>query len=51
MVFITPKEIVFERAVTLGFAASNNEAEYDALLSRFKTTKKLKIKQLIVHRD
>ena len=40
-----------EMAVTLGFAASNNEAEYEALLSRLRTAKELRIKQLIVHCD
>ena len=30
MVFITPKGAMMVRAVTLGFAASNNEAEYEA---------------------
>ena len=40
-----------ERVVTLGSAASNNEAEYEALLSGLRTAKELKIKQLIVHCD
>ena len=40
-----------ERAVTLGFAASNNEAEYEALLSGLRTAKELGIKQLVVHCD
>ena len=40
-----------ERAVTLGFTASNNEAEYEALLSVLRTVKELGTRRLIVHRD
>ena len=49
MVFITPERAMMERVVTLGFAASNNEAEYKALLSKLRTAKELRIKHLIVH--
>ncbi|KAJ8639768.1 hypothetical protein MRB53_016462 [Persea americana] len=51
MVFITPDGAIKERVVTLGFAVSNNEAKYEALLSGLRTAKELGIKQLIVHCD
>ena len=51
MVFITPEGAMMEKALTLGFVALNNEAEYEALLSGLRTAKELGIKQLIVHCD
>ena len=51
MIFITPEGAMMERVVTLGFAASNNEVEYEALLSGLRAAKELRIKQLIVHCD
>ena len=51
MVFITPDGAIMKRAVTLGFAVSNNEAEYEALLSVLRTVKELGTRRLIVHRD
>ena len=51
MVFITLEGAMMERAVTLGFATSNNEAKYEALLSGLRTAKELGIRQLIVHCD
>ena len=37
IVIITPKEIQLEHSFRLGFRASNNEAEYEALLTGLKT--------------
>lgn len=51
MVFITLEGTIIEIAMTLGFAASNNEAEYEALLLGLRTAKDLKIKRLTVHYD
>lgn len=42
---------MIERVVPLGFIASNNKAEYEALLSRLRTARELRIRQLIVHCD
>ena len=36
IVIITPEGIRLEHSFRLGFKASNNEAEYEALLARFK---------------
>ncbi|KAJ8648881.1 hypothetical protein MRB53_001904 [Persea americana] len=33
VVFVTPEGAVIERVMSLGYNASNNEAEYEALLS------------------
>ena len=51
MVFITQEGPMIERAVTLGFAASNNETEYDALLSGLMAANELRIKRLTIHYD
>ena len=32
LVVISPKEIIIEKSLRLGFSATNNEAEYEALL-------------------
>ena len=37
IVIITPKRIRLEHSFRLGFKASNNEAEYEALLAGLKT--------------
>lgn len=51
MVFVTPEGAVIERAVTLGFIESNNEAKYKALLFGLRTARELTVKRLIVHCD
>ena len=51
MVFITPEGAIIERAVTLGFNASNNEAEYEALLAGLRMAKDLGKTRLKVHCD
>ena len=33
IVLTTPKESIIEQSFTLGFPASNNEAEYEAVLA------------------
>ena len=37
VIIITPKGIRLEHSFRLGFKASNNEAEYEALIARLKT--------------
>ena len=37
IVIITPEGIRLEHSFRLGFKASNNEAEYEALIARLKT--------------
>ena len=32
LVLISPKEAIIEKSLRLGFSATNNEAEYEALL-------------------
>ena len=51
MVLITTEGAVTERAVTLRLNASNNEAEYEALLSGLRMAKENGIMQLIVQCD
>ena len=34
LVIISPKKIIIEKSLRLGFSATNNKAEYDALLLR-----------------
>ena len=41
VVLITPKKLVIEKSLCLGFLATNNEAEYEALLARMVMVKKL----------
>ncbi|KAI5339955.1 hypothetical protein L3X38_019229 [Prunus dulcis] len=40
-----------EQAITLGFPASNNEAEYEALLAGLRVAKELAIKKLAIYSD
>ncbi|CAL2226480.1 unnamed protein product [Prunus armeniaca] len=39
VVIITPDGTLLEQAITLGFPASNNEAEYEALLAGLRLAK------------
>ncbi|KAM2631437.1 hypothetical protein COP2_031623 [Malus domestica] len=41
MVFVTPDGSMLEHGITLGFKASNNEAEYEALLAASEWQKTL----------
>ncbi|CAL9012000.1 unnamed protein product [Prunus brigantina] len=51
VVIITPDRTLLEQAITLGFSASNNEAEYEALLAGLRLAKELSIKRLAIHSD
>ena len=51
MVLVTPNGSMLEQAITLGFKASNNEAEYKALLASFRMAKDLAVKKLAIHSD
>ncbi|KAI5335513.1 hypothetical protein L3X38_025646 [Prunus dulcis] len=51
VVIITPDETLLEQAITLGFPASNNEAEYEALLAGLRLAKELAIKRLAIYSD
>ncbi|XP_020421514.1 uncharacterized protein LOC109949767 [Prunus persica] len=51
VVIITPDGTLLEQAITLGFSASNNEAEYEALLAGLRLAKELTIKRLAIYSD
>ena len=47
----TPEGGVIEQAVRLGFKASNNEAEYEALIIGMQKAKLLGVQDLMIHCD
>ncbi|CAL9004916.1 unnamed protein product [Prunus brigantina] len=51
VVIITPDGTLLEQAITLGFSASNNEAEYEALLAGLRLARELLIKRLAIYSD
>ncbi|XP_021802463.1 uncharacterized protein LOC110746545 [Prunus avium] len=51
IVIITPDGTLLEQAITLGFPASNNEAEYEALLAGLRLANELSIKKLAIYSD
>ncbi|KAI5311806.1 hypothetical protein L3X38_040979 [Prunus dulcis] len=51
IVIITPGGTLLEQAIALGFSASNNEAEYEALLAGLRLAKELTIKRLAIYSD
>ncbi|KAI5312880.1 hypothetical protein L3X38_042054 [Prunus dulcis] len=51
VVIVTPDGTLLEQAITLGFPASNNEAEYEALLVGLCLAKELSIKKLAIYSD
>ncbi|KAM1978656.1 hypothetical protein ACFX16_015329 [Malus domestica] len=50
-VLVTLDDSMLEQAITLGFKASNNKAEYDALLAGLQMEKYLAVKKLAIHSD
>ncbi|KAI5327473.1 hypothetical protein L3X38_026869 [Prunus dulcis] len=51
VVIITPYGTLLEQDITLGFTASNNEAEYEALLVGLRLANELTIKKLAIYLD
>ena len=51
IVVITPEGIKLEHSFRLGFKASNNEAEYEALLARLTVVSYLSAKDVDVYSD
>ena len=41
LVLISPKMIIIEKSLRLGFSATNNEAEYEALLQGMSMVQKI----------
>ena len=51
VVIITPEGILLEHSFRLGFNASNNEAEYEALLAGLKAVSRLEDRDVEVYSD
>ncbi|MBT0984650.1 reverse transcriptase-like protein, partial [Salmonella enterica subsp. enterica serovar Typhimurium] len=51
IVFVTPDGSMLKQAITLGFKASNNKAEYEALLTGLRMANDLAVKKLAIHSD
>ena len=51
IVIITPKGIWLEHSFRLGFRASNNEAEYEALLVGFRTVLSMGAQDVKIYSD
>ena len=41
LVLISPEEVIIEKSLRLGFSATNNEAEYEALLMGMSMVQKM----------
>ena len=51
IVLQSPKGLVIEQALTLGFKASNNEAEYKVLIAGLNSAKILEARRVVVFSD
>ncbi|KAI5317142.1 hypothetical protein L3X38_036849 [Prunus dulcis] len=51
VVIVTLDGTLLEQVITLGFPASNNEAEYEALLAGLRLANELSIKKLAIYSD
>ena len=51
IILVSPEKDKFEYAIQLRFHATNNEAEYEALLAGLKLSKNMGIKNLTVKSD
>ncbi|CAL8136495.1 unnamed protein product [Prunus armeniaca] len=49
VIIVSPDGTLLEQAITLGFFASNNKAEYEALLAGLHLAKELSIKRLAIY--
>ena len=48
---ISPDGLTIEHSITLGFPASNNEAEYEALFADLKSALQMQASELMVYSD
>lgn len=48
---VSPEGVKLERLLRLGFRASNNEAEYEALITGLRAAKNLKVKEVEMFSD
>ena len=51
LVLVSPKKITIEKSLRLGFSATNNEAEYEALLMEMMMVQKMGGKTVKVFSD
>ena len=51
IVLISPDGLTIDHSITLGFPASNNEAEYEALLAGLKSALQMQASELMVYSD
>ena len=51
LVLISPEKLILEKSLRLGFSATNNEAEYEALLERMSMVHKMGGKSITIFSD
>ena len=51
VVLVSPEGVRLEKSLKLGFTASNNEAEYEALIAGLRAAQKLGVEELDVLSD
>ena len=51
LILISPEKITIEKSLRLGFSATNNEAEYEALLQGIEMVQKIRGKAVEVFSD
>lgn len=51
VVLISPEGVIHENAITIEFPASNNEAEYEALIAGLRLAEAMDVKTLMVYSD
>ncbi|XP_074336909.1 uncharacterized protein LOC141674083 [Apium graveolens] len=51
LILISPEGFTIQQAMTFGFKATNNQAEYEALISGLKLAKSLGVSKMIFHSD
>ena len=51
LVLVSPERITIEKSLRLGFSATNNETEYEAMLERMSMVQKLSEKAVDMFSD
>ena len=51
LVLISPKKLIVEKSLRLGFSATNNEAEYEALLEGMSMVQRMGAKSTTMFSD
>ncbi|XP_074377472.1 uncharacterized protein LOC141718993 [Apium graveolens] len=51
LILISPEGFTIQQEITFAFKATNNQAEYEALISGLRLAKSLRVRRIVIHND